>query len=97
MKTAANSVDAISTGLAPVLNLSGNSGSFELSEILESVKISIVDLTPEVRGVVYKIPVRYVSVTEASPLGFLEEAIESGTATKSEFRYMRKLLKFLSA
>lgn len=100
MKTATNAIDTISTGLAPVLNLSDSStaGTLAMATLCETVKIAILDLTPEVRGQVYQIPVNFIDEPSMeAPIGFLEEVVNSGTATKAEFRYLRKLCKFLSA
>jgi len=91
--------DTLSTG-SEVLNLSPTptSEAIAIASLCETVKIAIVDLTPEVRGQVYQIPVRFVDEPSMeAPIGFLEEVVDSGLATKAEFRYLRKLCKFLAS
>lgn len=91
--------DTISIG-STVLNLSTTTTaeSFEIASLCETVKIAIVDLTPEVRGQVYQIPVRLIDeASMETPIALLEDFVNNGLASKAEFRYLRKIMKLLES
>lgn len=91
--------DTISAG-SMIMNLTDTptAEALQIASLCETVKIAIVDLTPEVRGMVYQIPVRFLDEPSMeTPIAFLEEVVESGLATKAEFRYLRKIQKILES
>lgn len=94
MKTA---IDTLGAGLAPVLNLSGESTEVALAAaaLCESVKIKVLDLTPS-RGPVV-VPVRFVNEPELLPIDYLEDVVRAGIATKAEFRVLRKICAILDS
>lgn len=90
--------DTILSGSSNILNLSETptTEALAIAELCKTVKIAIVDLTPQVRGVVYQIPVRFIAEQSMeTPIAFLEEVVENGLATKAEFRYLKKIQKIL--
>lgn len=89
--------DTISSG-STILNLSETptAEALAIASLCETVKIKIVDLTPEVRGIVYQIPVRFIAEQSMeTPIAFLEDVVNNGLASKAEFRYLKKIQKIL--
>ena len=80
-----------------IINISGveTSEALQTAILCETIKIKIHNVSSN-RGPV-TIPVRYANDAYMFPIGYLEDVVNIGLATKSEFRLLKMMCDILKS
>lgn len=84
-------------GLGQTINLSevDTSEALQTASLCEKIKVRIHNITPN-RGPL-DIPVRYRDDAYMLPIGYLEDVVNVGLATKAEFRLLKMMCDILKS